>query len=55
VMLHERGAAKAVPPGAELAVAINKVDVGNSELVDRLVGELQRRCPGLRIVTIAAR
>jgi probable selenium-dependent hydroxylase accessory protein YqeC len=55
VILHDRGAAKAVPPGAELAVAINKVDAANDALVGQLVSELQRRRPGLRIVTIAAR
>ena len=54
VILHERGAAKAVPVGAELAVAINKVDDGNAQLVDRLVDELSDRRPELRIVTIAA-
>lgn len=55
VILHERGAAKAVPAGAELAVAINKVDLGNRVLVDQLVDELTSRSPDLRIVTIAAR
>jgi probable selenium-dependent hydroxylase accessory protein YqeC len=54
VILHERGAAKAVPPGAELVVAINKVDHRNLELVSRLVDELRARRPALRIVTIAA-
>lgn len=54
VMLHERGAAKAVPPGAELAVAINKVDAANQSLVDQLVVELRERSPAIRIVTVAA-
>ena len=54
VILHERGAAKAVPPGAELAVAINKVDAGNADLVDRLVAELVARRPALRIVAVAS-
>lgn len=55
VILHVRGAAKALPPGAELAVAINKVDARNVDLVDRLVDELRARRPAIRIVTIAAR
>ncbi len=55
VILHERGAAKAVPQGADFAVAINKVDHTNAELVNRLVAELRQRRPGLRIVMIAAR
>jgi molybdenum cofactor cytidylyltransferase len=55
VMLHERGAAKAVPPGAELAIAVNKVDAANTASVGQLVSELRRRRPELRIVTIAAR
>ncbi len=55
VILHERGAAKAVPPGAELAVAINKVDAGNAALVEQLIDELRLRRPDLRIVPIAAR
>lgn len=55
VILHERGAVKAVPVGARLAVAINKVDARNAELVDQLVTELHQRRPELRIVTIAAR
>jgi probable selenium-dependent hydroxylase accessory protein YqeC len=54
VILHERGAAKAVPPGAELAVAINKVDAGNIDMVEQLVGELLARSPTLRIVAISA-
>jgi len=55
VILHERGAAKAVPAGAELAVAINKVDAGNAALVEELIDELRRRRGDLRIVPIAAR
>lgn len=55
VILHARGAVKALPPGAELAVAINKVDTHNAELVDRLVDELRARRPAISIVTIAAR
>jgi probable selenium-dependent hydroxylase accessory protein YqeC len=54
VILHERGAVRAVPPGAELVVAINKVDNRNLDLVSRLVAELRTRRPALRIVTIAA-
>jgi len=54
VILHERGAAKAVPTGAELAVAINKVDAGNVDMVEQLVGELLARSPTLRIVAISA-
>jgi probable selenium-dependent hydroxylase accessory protein YqeC len=52
VILHEHGAAKAVPPGAELAVAINKVDDINAALVDQLVDELKTRQPQLRVVSI---
>lgn len=55
VILHERGAAKAAPPGADFAVAINKVDHTNADLVNRLVAELHQRRPELRIVLIAAR
>ncbi len=54
VILHERGAAKAVPPGIELAVAINKVDAASADLVDQLVAELLARRPALRIVAIAS-
>ena len=55
VILHERGAFKAVPPGADVAVAINKVDDRTAVLVAQLVAELRQRRPGLRIVPIAAR
>ena len=55
VLLHERGAAKAVPEGAEFVVAINKVDDRNASLVDQLVDELRAQRPALRIVTIASR
>ena len=54
VILHERGAAKAIPAGAELAVAINKVDDKNSALVAELIDELRQRRPDVNIVPIAA-
>jgi GTPase Era involved in 16S rRNA processing len=54
VILHERGATKAAPAGAELAVAINKVDHANSELVAQLIDELHQRRPELNVVPIAA-
>ena len=54
VILHERGATKALPAGAAFAVVINKVDDTNASLVDRLVDELLRRRPDLNVVLIAA-
>ena len=55
VILHERGATKALPAGAELVVAINKVDDRNAEFVGGLIDELRWRRPAIPIVTIAAR
>ena len=54
VILHERGATKALPPEAELAVAINKVDDSNAELVAQLFDELHQRRRDLNVVPIAA-
>jgi len=54
VILHERGATKAAPAGAVLAVAINKVDGTNSRLVAQLIEELHQRRPDLNVVPIAA-
>lgn len=54
VILHERGATKALPPDAELAVAINKVDDTNSGLVAQLIDELHQRRPDVNVVAIAA-
>ncbi len=54
VILHERGVAASVPPGAELAVAINQVSDANSADVDLLVDELLTRRPGLRVVPVAS-
>jgi probable selenium-dependent hydroxylase accessory protein YqeC len=54
VLVHERGMRRAVPAGAELVVAITRVDASNELLVDRLVGELYALCPDLRVVAVAA-
>lgn len=54
VILHERGVAASVPPGAELAVAINQVSDANTADVDLLVDELLTRRPGLRVVPVAS-
>ena len=54
VILHERGATKALPAGAELTVAINKVDDTNSRLTAQLIDELHRRRPDVNVVPIAA-
>lgn len=52
VILHERGVRRAVPPGAEFAVAITKIDETTAQLADELTAELRRRDPDLRVVEI---
>ncbi len=54
VLLHQRGARKAIPESARFTVAINKVDDTNREFVDELVDELQSREPTLPIIPIQA-
>jgi probable selenium-dependent hydroxylase accessory protein YqeC len=53
VILHERGAAGSIPPGADLAVAINQVTDTNAVDVGGLIDELLEQRPGLRVVPIA--
>jgi probable selenium-dependent hydroxylase accessory protein YqeC len=54
VILHERGVARACPSGAELVVAITKVDDRTGPLADRLVDELRVLGPTVRVLAIAA-
>ena len=53
VITHERGVRRSIPAGAELAVAITKVDEATMHHADRLTAELCRHAPDIRIVTIA--
>jgi probable selenium-dependent hydroxylase accessory protein YqeC len=54
VLLHQRGARKAIPESARFTVAVNKVDDTNREFVDELVDELLSREPGLPVIPIQA-
>jgi hypothetical protein len=54
VILHERGVARTCPSGAELAIAITKVDDRTGPLVDRLIESLRFLGPAVRVLAIAA-
>jgi probable selenium-dependent hydroxylase accessory protein YqeC len=52
VLLHERGARKELPAGADFAVAISKVDDASAPFVEELQAELVRRAPEVTVVPI---
>lgn len=53
VLLHERGARKALPPGACLAVVITKVDDASAPFVHELAEELDERSASTLVVPLS--
>lgn len=53
VMLHERGVMRAVPPRAELAVVLTKVDERTSAAADDLADAVRRLNPTVRFVAVS--
>jgi len=54
VLLHERGARRAVPPTARFAVVITKVDDATADAVGDLSAELLHRDPDVAVIAVGS-